>query len=71
MGAARGLELKSRPALFEFAASLKEELNDPEVNVLFHVVNSLNRSFYEGGQPPSAVLNGAEAVRKLAAKLES
>ena len=70
VGALRGVELKTHSDLFQYVAKLREELRDPELSRLFHVANSLHQNFYEGNQPPSFVIDGAEAVRQLASKLE-
>ncbi|MGQ9469013.1 MAG: PaREP1 family protein [Nitrososphaerales archaeon] len=70
VGALRGVELKTHADLFQYVAKLREELKDPELSKLFHVANSLHQNFYEGNQPPSFVIDGAGAIKQLAAKLE-
>ena len=65
VGALRGIELKTYGDLFQYVAKLRDELKDPELSRLFHVVNSLHQNFYEGNQPPSFVTDGAKRETRL------
>ena len=70
VAAKRGVELKTHGDLWRFVADLRAELKNPELSRLFTLANYLHQNFYEGVMPPEAVMDGAEAVKELIAKLE-
>ena len=70
VAAKRGIEIKSHRELYKFVAKLKTELGDPELLRLFSLAGALHQNFYENWLPPATVVNHAEAVKELVAKLK-
>jgi len=68
--AKRGIEIKSHRELYKFVAKLKTELGDPELLRLFSLAGALHQNFYENWLPPATVVDHAEAVKELVAKLK-
>jgi len=58
--AKRGIELKAHGELHRFVVNLKDELNDPELPMLFSTTAALHHNSYENWLPP-------EVVKKLEA----
>jgi len=70
VAAKRGIEIKSHRELYKFVAKLKTELGDPELSRLFGLAGALHQNFYENWLPPATVVDHAEAVKELVAKLK-
>ena len=70
VAAKRGVEIKSHRELYKFVAKLKTELGDPELLRLFSLAGALHQNFYENWLPPATVVDHAEAVKELVAKLK-
>ena len=70
VAAKRGIEIKSHGELYKFVAKLKVELGDPELLRLFSLAGALHQNFYENWLPPEVVIDCAEAVKELVAKLK-
>ena len=70
VAAKRGVEIKSHGELYKFVAKLKTELGDPELSRLFGLAGALHQNFYENWLPPATVVDHAEAVKELVAKLK-
>ncbi|MCD6203299.1 MAG: PaREP1 family protein [Methanophagales archaeon] len=70
VAAKRGIEIKSHRELYKFVAKLKTELGDPELLRLFSLAGALHQNFYENWLPPATVVDHAEAVKELVAKLK-
>lgn len=69
VAAKRGIEIKSHRELYKFVAKLKTELEEPELNRLFAAAGALHQNFYKDWLPPETVVDHAEAVKELVAKL--
>ncbi len=69
VAAKRGIEMKSHRELYKFVATLKTELEEPELTRLFAAAGALHQNFYENWLPPETVVDYAEAVKELVAKL--
>ena len=69
VAAKRGIEIKSHGELYKFVANLGTELEDPELIRLFSLAGALHQNFYEDWLPPETVVDHAEAVKELVAKL--
>ena len=65
----RGIAIKSHGGLYKFVANLGTELGDPELSRLFGLAGALHQNFYEDWLPPETVVDYAEAVKELVAKL--
>ena len=70
VAAKRGIEIKSHRELYKFVAKLKTEPGDPELSRLFGLAGALHQNFYENWLPPEVVIDYAEAVKELVAKLK-
>jgi len=70
VAAKRGIEIKSHRELYKFVAKLKTEPGDPELLRLFSLAGALHQNFYENWLPPATVVDHAEAVKELVAKLK-
>jgi len=70
VAAKRGIEIKSHGELYKFVAKLKTEPGDPELLRLFSLAGALHQNFYENWLPPEVVVDYAEAVKELVAKLK-
>ena len=70
VAAKRGVEIKSHRELYKFVAKLRTELGDPELSRLFGLAGVLHQNFYENWLPPATVVDHAEAVKELVAKLK-
>ena len=70
VAAKRGVEIKSHGELYKFVAKLGTELGDPELSRLFGLAGALHQNFYENWLPPATVVDHAEAVNELVAKLK-
>ena len=70
VAAKRGVEIKSHGELYKFVAKLGTELGDPKLSRLFGLAGALHQNFYENWLPPATVVDHAEAVKELVAKLK-
>ncbi|MDJ0269468.1 MAG: PaREP1 family protein [Aigarchaeota archaeon] len=70
VAARRGIVLDSHAKLWDFVASLRVELNDPDIGRQWSVANSLHKNFYEAQVSPELVKDYAEDVRKFVDKLK-
>ena len=69
VAAKRGIEIKSHRELYKFVTKLKTELEEPDLTRLFAAAAALLQNFYEDWLPPETVVDYAEAVKELVAKL--
>ena len=56
--------------LFQTVRHLVEETGDTQLNILFHVANSLHSNFYENWLPAEMVQSGLDNIREFIDKLE-
>jgi hypothetical protein len=71
VGAKRGKSLGTRRSLGGFLAQLDRENAGWGLLRNFNAANSLHMNFYEDWLPPEVVLDGAEAVKDMLAKLKT
>lgn len=69
VAAKRGMEIKSHRELYKFVANLRMELEELELTRLFAAAGALHQNFYENWLPSEVVIDYAEAVKELVAKL--
>lgn len=71
VAAERGVSLGTHRSIAEFVSRLQKEHPELDLNIPFHVANSLHTNFYEDHLTGDQVTRGAEVVRDFAKRLES
>ena len=69
VAASRGVETRSHRDIRNFVNRLRDELNEPELGLLFSVAADLHQNFYEGWLPPETVADNGEAVKRFIRRL--
>ena len=70
VAAKRGIEVKSHGERYKFVAKLKTEPGDPELSRLFGLAGASHQNSYANWLPSEVVIDYAEAVKELVAKLK-
>ncbi len=70
VAAGRGMELNSHRDIRRFVNRLRNERDEPDLNLLFGVAADLHQNFYEDRLPPQVVADYGEAVKAFIDKLQ-
>ena len=70
VSAGRGMEVSSHREMWRFINRLRNERDEPELNVLFGIASNLHQNFYEDWLPSEVVAEHGEAVKEFVSRLQ-
>ena len=70
VAAEKGVEIRSHIQIRRFVSRLRNERDEPDLNLLFGVAADLHQNFYEDRLPPQVVADYGEAVKAFIDKLQ-